>query len=411
MSAAASRRRARPSRAAGLLVNLSLSLAAIALTLLAAEAGVRLLTRTGPALLVSDPVVGRRFQPGFAGRVYVPECGCEVDLRFNRDGLRGPDRPYSRPRGVTRVALVGDSMVAAIATAEERTLASRLERLLGQSHPARRFEVINAGVSSSSTGSELVLYREVVARYAPGLVVLVFWVGNDLADNSAALTRGPRFYFDFDQAGRLFRLPYARPSAGSAWLNRASRLYVWQKQAVRQALASWDASRGGLEPVELVYARPEPAAVARAWAITAALFAAFRDETRVHGAELVVVVAPTPAQVYDDLWAELESRAAASGQPLGRERPEQRVLELCRRAGIPCLALAEAFRAAAPGRDSRRREEQLFHRGRFHWNDAGNALAAEEVHAFLAGRVLESGGNPGREAPASGRAPSLTIGP
>ena len=72
-----------------MLVNLALAASSLSLSLVAAEAGVRLLSRTGPSLLVADPVVGKRFVRSFASHVYVPECDCEVDLRFNRDGLRG----------------------------------------------------------------------------------------------------------------------------------------------------------------------------------------------------------------------------------------------------------------------------------------------------------------------------------
>ena len=377
-------RTAPPGRLAGLLVNLALALGALVLSLLAAEAAIRLFTRTSPSLLVADRVVGKRFLPDFRSRVFVPECGCEVDLRFNRDGLRGPDRPYAKPPGVKRIALVGDSMLAAVATAEERTLARALERILTAARPDVTWDVMNAGVSSSSTGSELALYREVLARYSPDLVVLVFWVGNDLADNSLALTQAPRLYFDLDPGGRLRQLPFAfEPNPVAEWLDRTSRLYVWQKSALRQARASLRARGGALEPVELVFAQPEPVAAAHAWAITGALLRAFREETTARGTSLALVAAPAPVQVYDDLWAELERRASRQRTPLSRDHPEQRLRELCREAGIPFLALAPAFRDAAPHRDSTRREEQLYYQGRFHWNDAGNALAVTSIHAFL----------------------------
>jgi hypothetical protein len=373
-------------RGRGLAGKLALAAVSLAFSLFACEAGVRLLARDSPSLLVADPLVGKRFLPGFEGRVFVPECGCDVELRFNRDGLRGPDRPHGRPPGVRRVALVGDSMVAAVATAEERTLASLLERRLRVPQSAGSWEVMNAGVSSSSTGSELALYREVLAAYAPDLVVVVFWVGNDLADNSAELTSAPRLYFDVDAQDRLRQLPFAfEPHPLGEWLDRNSRFYVWQKSALRQARATLRAASPALEPVELVFARPEPAAVAHAWAITRALVRAFAQEASARGSELVLVAAPAPAQVYDDLWAELARRAAREGTPLAREHPDERLRELSRAAGIPFLPLAETFRARAPHRDSRRADEQLYYDGRFHWNDAGNALAAEAIHAFLSG--------------------------
>lgn len=375
----------------GLLANLALLLGALVVSFLLAEAGVRLLTPYSPSLLVADPVVGKRFLPGFASRIHVPECGCEVDVRFDREGLRGPDRPYAKPPGVKRVAVVGDSMVAAVASAEEKTLVTRLERLLAASRPAAKWEVMNAGVSSSSTGSELALYRAVLERYAPDVLVLVFWVGNDLADNSFELTRAPRLYFDLDASGRLVQLPFAfEPSPVAGWLDRWSRFYVWQKAAFRQLRGSVHAATRRLEPVELVFAEPEPGPVAHAWGITAALLHAFREETAARGTTLVLVAAPSAVQVYDDLWSELEGRAGREGTTVSREHPETRLAGIARREGIPFLALLPAFRDAAPGRDSTRPAEQLYYEGRFHWNDAGNALAARAVHERLL-TVVQSG--------------------
>jgi SGNH hydrolase-like domain, acetyltransferase AlgX len=375
----------------GLLAHLALLLAALVVSFLLAEAGVRLLTPYSPSLLVADPVVGKRFLPGFAARIHVPECGCEVDVRFDREGLRGPDRPYAKPPGVKRVAVVGDSMVAAVATAEEKTLAGRLERLLAASRPAAKWEVMNAGVSSSSTGSELALYRAVLERYASDVLVLVFWVGNDLADNSFELTRAPRLYFDLDASGRLVKLPFAfEPSPIAGWLDRWSRFYVWQKAAFRQLRGSVHAATRGLEPVDLVFAEPEPEPVAHAWAITAALLRAFREETAARGTALVLVAAPSAVQVYDDLWSELEGRAGLEDTRISREHPEARLAGIAGHEGIPFLALLPAFRGAAPGRASTRPREQLYYEGRFHWNDAGNALAARTVHELLL-TVVESG--------------------
>jgi lysophospholipase L1-like esterase len=314
-----------------------------------------------------------------------------VDVRFDREGLRGPDRPYAKPPGVKRVAVVGDSTVAAVATAEERTLAARLERRLAGSRPDAKWEVMNAGVSSSSTGSELALYRAVLERYAPDVLVVVFWVGNDLADNSYELTRAPRLYFDLDASGRLVQLPFAfEPNPVAGWLDRWSRFYVWQKAAFRQLRGGVHAATGGLEPVELVFADPEPAPVARAWALTGALLRAFREETAARGTALVLVAAPSAAQVYDDLWSELEGRAGRDDEKVGREHAEARLAAIARREGIPFLALLPAFRGAAPARDSTRAGEQLYYEGRFHWNDAGNALAAQAVHEFLL-TVVQSG--------------------
>jgi hypothetical protein len=136
-----------------------------------------------------------------------------------------------------------------------------------------------------------------------------------------------------------------------------------------------------------VFARHEPKAAANARAITGALLRAFKQETEESGTRLLLVAAPAPVQVYDELWAELDARAARDGTPLEREHPDARLRELCREAGIPFLALGPAFRDAARHRDSTREDERLYYAGRFHWNDNGNALAAARVHEFLVARL------------------------
>ena len=72
---AASIARAAARHAPGVPGKLALLAASLAFALLAAEVGVRLFAPYSPSLLVADPLVGKRFLPGFTGRVYVPECG------------------------------------------------------------------------------------------------------------------------------------------------------------------------------------------------------------------------------------------------------------------------------------------------------------------------------------------------
>jgi hypothetical protein len=97
---------------------------------------------SGP-LDARDPVVGKTYEPGYAGDVYVEECDCGRPLRFNREGFRGANLPYEKPAGVRRVALIGDSMIAAVATAEEQTAARRLEEALNERGDAARWHVMN----------------------------------------------------------------------------------------------------------------------------------------------------------------------------------------------------------------------------------------------------------------------------
>jgi hypothetical protein len=331
--------------------------------------------------------------------VFVDEAEAEVELRFNREGFRGPDRPMAKPPGTFRIAVVGDSMVAAVATPEDRTLVNLLEADLRRALPETGWEVINFGVSSASTGQELVLYRQTVSRYDPDLVLLWFFVGNDLGDNCSRLTSAPRIYFELDARGGLEQGPVPTPSSRLVrWLDLHSRFYVWQKVALRQMRAQGRRMAGEIEPGHRIFSAGTDLALGYAWRLTSALVREIAVEVQRQGGRFGVVVVPCAEQVYDDLWADLEGRAARRGERFDRDLPGRRLVEICRTAAIPALSLEGPFRAYASGSSSSDAGARLFLGGRFHLSDEGHRLAGQEVFAFLtrgAGRWLlapEAGG-------------------
>ena len=72
---------------------------------------------------------------------------------MNRHGFRFPDLPFEKPEGTRRIALIGDSMIAAEEVAEEDTAAWRLAERLEAADPAHDLggpELRDAGVGHRS---------------------------------------------------------------------------------------------------------------------------------------------------------------------------------------------------------------------------------------------------------------------
>jgi len=348
------------------------------------EIGARLFTDTIPPLTVRDPAVGQHYLESFEGMVYVPEAGREVYLRFNKVGFRGPDRPWQKPEGVRRVAVLGDSMIASLAVDEEDTMVCRLERMLNQSHPDVTWEVFNFGVSGASPGQELVLYRELVSRFQPDIVLCAFFVGNDLADNCRRLSHSPRIYFDLDESGDLYQLPFsARRARLSQFLNRYSRFYVWQKGAFLKTRKKVRASAGLMAPRQWIYCRKENQDVAHAWKLSGEVIKAFHHEAESRGARFAVVMIPPALQIYENSFQRMLEKVGDLAPHFDPDYPDQRMGELCREAGVPFLSMLEDFREAAPSANSKVKQEWLFLLGEGHFNERGNALAARAIHRFL----------------------------
>jgi hypothetical protein len=359
--------------------NLALVVGSVSIAVLLLEAAVRLFTDVPPVIRERDPVVGSRYRPHFRGRVFVEESGREVLLAFNRDGFRGRDVPYERTTDGRRVAVLGDSLVAAIACDEADTAVGHLERLLNSSSPGHRWEVLNFGVSGSSTGQELVLFREVVARYRPDIVIVAYFVGNDFSDNSTRLSSNPRIYFEIDRDGNLVQRPLsAARSALSTWLNAHSRLYVWQKTAN-------DVLRERDDDGYRIFRSDPPPELDEVWALNERLIVALRDEVEAAGSRFVLALYPSGAQVYGDIWEALLDQAGDPPGTFDPTYPERRLTALGQRAAFPVVTMREPFLRAAGGAEARetRAGDLLFFGGNGHLSERGNALAAQILYRFL----------------------------
>jgi lysophospholipase L1-like esterase len=99
------------------------------------------------------------------------------DLRVGRHGfiLNGDDEPEhypDKPRGLTRIVLLGGSSAAgATATGNDKTIAARLEALLNGPGEAR-FQVLNFGMGGNYTYGELTRLITEVAYLEPDVVIM-----------------------------------------------------------------------------------------------------------------------------------------------------------------------------------------------------------------------------------------------
>jgi hypothetical protein len=361
-------------------------LASTALVLLTAEGLTRLLTDTHPSLTERDPDVGQRYLRDFAADVFVPESQRRVALRFNAEGFRGPTRERTKPSGTCRIAILGDSQIAAIATTEEDTLVARLERRLTEESPTSRWQVMNFGVSGASTAQELALYRSVVRDYDPDLVVCAFFEGNDLTDNSDRFSSNPRVYMDLDANGRLYTKP-ARSTLtkASIWLNRNSRFYVWQKVAFGKATARVRASSPalGVRGEDLVFSTEPSEDLDHAWSLTEKVLFQFGEEVRSDGRRFLLLYIPAAETLYRDLWTQKFSAPPYDLVHFDPRRAERRLRDAARGGRIDSLFLNEGFARFIAVRSGTDAEAWLYYGGNGHLNERGQALGAELLYRHL----------------------------
>ncbi len=127
--------------------------------------------------------------------------------RTNDHGQRDRERSLRKPDGVTRILLLGDSVVEGYGLRESEILSRQLEDLYTDGST----EVLNFGVSAYCTRAEVELLEKKGLHFDPDLVVLVF-VENDFDNfNREAFPLGgtidrPALVKTLFKRSQLFRL-------------------------------------------------------------------------------------------------------------------------------------------------------------------------------------------------------------
>lgn len=281
---------------------------------------------------------------------------------FNSRGFNDRERQVGAPPpGTYRVVAIGDSFAVGVVPRRNNYLA-RLEALLGERGAA---EVVNVGVSATEPRDYLALLADEGLAYAPDVVLVGFYVGNDFE------TRAPRWH----------ERSYAATLARVLWrLGRSPR----PAATVDPAAGVFDDAAPGMSLER--YLEIE---VDRAWiferdsarfreAVTRAtrLVTGMQQVARRGGASLVVAVLPAEAQVDAVHQRRL---AGVLGRPEGAldfEQPSRALVAALTAAGVDTVDLTPAFVERAT-------DGVLYKPQDSHWNVAGNALAAEVLRPAL----------------------------
>jgi hypothetical protein len=381
--------------------NLALAAASVVVTLALAEGALRVAGFSYPNFWQPDPVTGSSLRPGMEGwqrdegRAYV---------KISAQGLRDREHTISKPVNTYRIAVLGDSYAEAMQVDIERTFWSLLPKRLESCGFAqgKRIETVNFGVSGYGTGHELLTLRERVWPYSPDMVLLAFFPGNDVRNNSKALEgEKGRAYFSLKD-GKLFLDTAFRDDpefkekqriSSHRALLQESRIYQVMRRVragniaqhfhnapVAAALAAGNPlTEPGLD--EQVFREPAEPKWQEAWQITDRLVVAANEETRQHAARFVLAILSTPGTVYPN--PQLRARYAASLGVQSLFYPEERLQRLGNEHGFDVLALAPAMQSEADKKHVFLHGFENTKPGFGHWNEAGHALAAELIAAGL----------------------------
>lgn len=388
------------------LANLALIVFGIAFALLIAEIGIRVSGLGETNFYIFDRDLGWKLKPGASG--WQRDEG-RAFVTVNRLGFRGPEVPIKKPPGTFRIAILGDSFTEAQQVPYEETFSAVIQRDLANC-PAinppgavsRKIEVLDLGCDGYGTAQELLAMRDQAARFSPDLVILAFFTGNDVRNNSPIL-EGDKCRPFFVHRGN--ELVLGGPFEDSFWFRNNCRMRFWSRHsqvldaigkarsAIRQRLrkkhpmpkASAAPSEPGIN--DLIFAPPRDEVWVEAWRLTEDEIAALNREVTRIGAKLLVVTLSDSIQVTPT--AAMRDRYAHRLGMNDLFYPDLRIKQAADRDSIAVLNLAPPLQQYAEQHQVCVHGFENASKCGGHWNQLGHQLGGD----LIAHRICEMVGS------------------
>jgi hypothetical protein len=347
-----------------------------------------------------------------AQAAYITPHGAWYNHWSNAFGFHDEEFVEPKPPGRFRILAVGDSFTFSPVPYPQGVV-TLLEAGLRAACGGRALDVLNVGLMGAGPPEYRILVELGVGRFAPDLVLVNLFAGNDAPDLH-------RHVHDRSPVERALRRSYTWTFAKNLVRAQGGLRQARLPARVRDSPPSGPAPRGGaaVDPARAL-APDDPALVGpvlseaayervlafdlgrfyrpvgdqdlrAAWQPMLAELDGLRAAVERAGIPLVLAVLPSVLQVDDALRAATVARLSSSARYRGLSTadidprlPNALLAEYARTRGLPHVDLTPAFA------DASRREgsDVLYKRHDNHWTPRGNRLAAQGLVDFLAPRV------------------------
>ena len=325
--------------------------------------------------------------------------GAFVSVRYNSHGFRDSPFPDTPPENATRIVVLGDSYMEANMVPLEEVFHKQLERQAAGY--GRRVKTWNLGVAGYGTLQEYLAFLKEGAKQKPHLVLLAFYMHNDVKNNSEHLNvlaqakrkgKRKRPFLDEDDESQWRILKPDYNAMQKRFLRRKnSLLFRIRHNSVllslfRNARRALRANVDAFNNRALARHRCSSATeYKKAWRTTDRILLRLRKDVEQAGAKLVVFSVPALFDADRRVVADyVNSTPKAEGQICAENSPGYaRLREILEAGDIAYVDLVPAFRQAVS-----QEGQDLFVHGDWHWNGSGHALAAQRVYEALKSRRL-----------------------
>lgn len=319
--------------------------------------------------------------------------GClKVRYASNSFGMRDKERAFHKQK--FRVAVIGDSFVEGASVNDGDTFTRVLEGNIFHD----KVEFLNFGVQGNfGTTQAWLLYRHLVRKFRPDLVILAFSNSNDITENSwwywkewDPKRKRPYLIKGKDGRYKLWRPVKEQQKNHLEWARAIkNKLLLWSftmryLDEVRQVMSLKTRLLGDDMKQENLYKTNPSRNWAASWETTEYALSLLHEEVKKDGSNLLIVNLVDPAQLDPAAVEELNKQ---SGFDI--LFPNKQVRAIAARLGVRYLSLYEEF--VRYMKERKLQYPYFWYTCDGHWSPLGHKLAAQAIGNYLkeAGLVKE----------------------
>ena len=298
-----------------------------------------------------------------------------VSVKTNSFGLRDQEYTTELNGSKKKILLLGDSFTFGYGVEQEDTYANLLEKLLGDN-----YVVINAGYADGySPDTEYIYLKEKGLKFNPDVLLLGFFVGNDIDDVGSNDLVGDdkglpkkivsnNFYID--ENNRL-RAKYNSSIDHNEsilykiklFLNYNLHSYIFLKDKLRPIYSKLTKDESILE--NSIYGNKYGEDLELLWEKTQNILLEMNSIMKNQGKDFIIVLIPKREQFYEE-----------KDDTYNFSNPNQKLINFGRDNGIPIIDLLPYFKQHP-------NNFNLYFKKDGHWNSGGHKFAAEKIYEEL----------------------------
>ena len=296
------------------------------------------------------------------------------DIKLNSKGLRDYEYGYEKNDSAYRIIMVGDSFVEGFEVELDKTFSKLLENKLKQDGD---YEVINFGHGGFGLIPQAVLIEEEVINYNPDLIILNYYIGNDLTKiDFGTYNRFPEEFW-LEEKHDLLKEKVYEKKTGTIIKNFLRRHFVLY-YLIKKNLINTREENTALE-ASPIYEKDYSDRLKENLETSDIIFKFLEDFTSENEIKFVVVLIPTKEQVDERIFKNFLGNESVQDYDL--ERPQRLIKNLLEENYIEYVDLLPYLR-------ENNINNTFYWEKDGHFNENGHEIVAEVIY-----RNLEVGGD------------------